>query len=241
MEKLCLKWNDFQTNVSNSIGLLRDEKNLFDVTLVSDEGDHISAHRLVLSACSEFFRNVFIKVNNQNPLIFLSGVSSTDLRMLLDYMYQGEAQIYQDDLSEFLEVADKLKINGLMDVKQETLDVSKNNLIDTDNQDLYEECFIDYNSDVSRKLELNKEEDSLSLTIEEGKRAVDELIFKEGDLWFCKSCDLSTKVKAIIRHHAETHIDGLLFFCPVCEQSFGSRKKLSNHKMRKHQSIKMPA
>ena len=166
----------------------------------------------MLSACSEFFRNVFIKVNNQNPLIFLSGVSSTDLRMLLDYMYQGEAQIYQDNLSEFLEVADKLKINGLMGVKQETHDVSKNVAIDTDNQDMYEESFIGYNSDASRKLGLNKEEDSLSLTIDEG-----------------------------IRHHAETHIDGLLFFCPVCEQSFGSRKKLSNHKMRKHQSIKMTA
>ena len=186
MEKLCLKWNDFQTNVSNSICLLREEKNLFDVTLVSDEGDHISAHRLVLSACSEFFRNFFIKINNQNPLIFLSGVSSTDLRMLLDYMYQGEAQIYQDDLSEFLEVADKLKINGLMGVKQETQEVSKNNVIDIDSQDFSEESFIDYNNDSSRKLELNKEEDSLALTNDEGKRAVDELIFKEGDLWFCK-------------------------------------------------------
>ena len=125
-----------------------------------------------------------------------------------------------------------------MGVKQETQDFSKNNVIDIDNQDFSEESFIDYNSDASRKLELNKEEDSLALTNDEGKRAVDELIFKEGDLWFCKSCDLSTKIKAIIRHHAETHIDGLLFFCPVCEQSFGSSKKLSNHMMRKHRSVK---
>ena len=34
MEKFCLKWNDFQTNVTNSFKRLKDEKDFFDVTLV---------------------------------------------------------------------------------------------------------------------------------------------------------------------------------------------------------------
>ena len=36
-EKFCLKWNDFETNVSKSFGLLRSEDFLHDVTLVSDD------------------------------------------------------------------------------------------------------------------------------------------------------------------------------------------------------------
>ena len=52
-EKNCLKWNDFQVNVSKSFSSLKKEKDLFDVTLVSDDEDHISAHKVVLSASSE--------------------------------------------------------------------------------------------------------------------------------------------------------------------------------------------
>ena len=55
MEKFCLKWNDFKANVSSSFNVLRKEEELFDVTLVSDDEHHIAAHKLILSASSEFF------------------------------------------------------------------------------------------------------------------------------------------------------------------------------------------
>ena len=53
-EKFCLKWNDFDTNVCKSFGKLRNEEYLQDVTLVGDDHNQISAHKLVLSACSEY-------------------------------------------------------------------------------------------------------------------------------------------------------------------------------------------
>ena len=52
-KKFSLKWNDFKTTVSNSLGILREEKDFFDVTLVSDDERQIPAHKLVLSACSD--------------------------------------------------------------------------------------------------------------------------------------------------------------------------------------------
>ena len=55
MEKLNLKWNDFQTTVSQSFSSLRREEELFDVTLVSDDEIQVLAHKLVLSALSSFF------------------------------------------------------------------------------------------------------------------------------------------------------------------------------------------
>ena len=53
MEKFCLKWNDFQSNVSKSFNTLRREEELFDVTLVSDDEQHIQAHKMILSASIE--------------------------------------------------------------------------------------------------------------------------------------------------------------------------------------------
>ena len=55
-EKISLKWNDFYFNVSKSFRELRHEEYLQDVTLVSDDNTQISAHKLVLSACSEHFK-----------------------------------------------------------------------------------------------------------------------------------------------------------------------------------------
>ena len=98
MEKFCLKWNDFQSNASKSFRCLRKEEYFFDVTLVSDDEQHIAAHKLVLSASSEFFKNIFKKTSHSNPLIFLNGFSSKYLQLIMDYIYEGEAQIFQTDI-----------------------------------------------------------------------------------------------------------------------------------------------
>ena len=101
-QKFSLKWSDFQSNVSNSFGLLRNEDYLFDVTIVTDDNEQVSAHKLVLSACSEYFKNIFQKNKHSNPILCLEGVSSKDVRNVMDYMYNGEVQIYQEDLDRFL-------------------------------------------------------------------------------------------------------------------------------------------
>ena len=113
-EKFNLKWNDFQTNISKSFGLFRNETYLHDVTLVSDDYKHIKTHKLVLSASSEYFKNVLQHADQSQPLLCLDGVSSVDLQNVLDYVYDGEVKIHQEDLDRFLSVAERLKLEGLI-------------------------------------------------------------------------------------------------------------------------------
>ena len=80
MEKFSLKWNDFQTNVSDSFNLLRTEQELFDVTLVSDDEVQISAHKLVLAASSSFFKSIFTKNPHSEPMIYLGGSCDQDMK-----------------------------------------------------------------------------------------------------------------------------------------------------------------
>ena len=54
-EKFCLRWNDFESNISVAFRELRDEKDFFDVTLACDDSQ-VQAHKVILSACSPFFR-----------------------------------------------------------------------------------------------------------------------------------------------------------------------------------------
>ena len=59
MDKFSLKWNDFNSNVQKSFRNLRTEDDFFDITLVGDVYKHVTAHKVVLSSCSEYFKGVF--------------------------------------------------------------------------------------------------------------------------------------------------------------------------------------
>ena len=118
-EKFCLKWNDFQTNVSNTFRKLRTSDHFHDVTLVSDDQQQVSAHKVILSSSSEYFRNVLTSNKHSHPLLCLSGVNRADLMNILEFIYNGEIQIYQDNLDHFLDIAQRFKLEGLMQEKDE--------------------------------------------------------------------------------------------------------------------------
>ena len=122
MEKFCLRWNDFQMNASNAFNKLRKDKDFLDVTLVREDGEHISAHKVILSASSDFFKDTLKKANHTNPMIFLSGFHSKILTAVLDYVYNGEVNIFQEEIDEFLKSAEKLKIDGLTNTIEEQQD-----------------------------------------------------------------------------------------------------------------------
>jgi len=111
-EKFCLRWNDFETNISIAFRELRDDKDFFDVTLACDD-EQIQAHKVILSACSPFFRNVLRRNPHQHPLLYLKGVKYTDLQSVLNFMYHGEVNVAQEELNSFLAVAEDLRVKGL--------------------------------------------------------------------------------------------------------------------------------
>ena len=245
-EKFCLKWNDFESNVSKSFGLLRNEEYLHDVTLVCDDNSQVSAHKLVLSACSEYFKTIFRNNSHPSPLICLEGVSSPDLRNILDYMYIGETNILQENLDNFLSLAQRLKVLGLLqnDDPQEDLEAEQ--------KAKYEETLPVYNSQDSNKMtaaaysnneNLRNIERNVSLINgdqQEIDRKVDEYIesCQDGNLRcsFCGKVDncKRTSGKQNMRSHVETHLEGISYQCQFCDMTFRSRNACSLHKSRKH-------
>ena len=112
-EKFHLKWNDFQENMSNAWHTSRSSGDFADVTLVSGDGQLYPAHRFILAACSPVLRDIMTKVNHPHPLVYVHGVDSKDLVYVLDYIYQGEVRLDQDNLQDFLALAEELKLIGL--------------------------------------------------------------------------------------------------------------------------------
>ena len=120
-EKFSLKWNDFQSNVSNSFVQLRNETKLLDVTLEGNDHQQVSAHKLVLSACSDVFTEIFNHNTSSNLVLYLESVDSKEIKLMLDYIYQGEVQIFQEFLDRFLQIAEKFRLNGLLTEDNENL------------------------------------------------------------------------------------------------------------------------
>jgi len=115
-ENFCLKWNDFESNMSSSFTKLRQKSEFFDVTLSCDHGkSEIQAHKVILAACSPFFHRVLARNPHQNPLIYLKGVDYENLEAVINFMYQGEVNVAQEDLNGFLGVAQELAVKGLTD------------------------------------------------------------------------------------------------------------------------------
>ena len=119
-EKLCLQWNDFQQNLTSAFKDLRDDKEFTDVTLACEDGQQVEAHKLVLISSSPFFRNLLKKHKHPHPMIYMRGLKSEDLVAIIDFLYHGEANVYQENLDSFLAIAGELQLKGLHGNQTET-------------------------------------------------------------------------------------------------------------------------
>ena len=119
-EKLCLQWNDFKENVESSFKSLRQDIDFTDVTLACKDGQEIQSHKVILAASSPIFRSLLNKNKQNHIFIYMRGVKMDDLAAILDFLYFGEANVYQHNLDSFLALAEELQLKGLK--AQNTLD-----------------------------------------------------------------------------------------------------------------------
>ena len=111
-ERLRLKWNDFRDIVQASFAELRTDTDFTDVTLACED-QSIKAHKVVLSACSPFFKKLLKMNPHPLPLIYMRGLKSSNLTAIVDFIYLGEANVFQDQLGSFLALAEELQLEGL--------------------------------------------------------------------------------------------------------------------------------
>ena len=242
-EKFCLKWNDFSSNASKSFGLFRNEEYLHDVTLVSDDQHQVTAHKLVLSASSDYFKNIFKNTKLSNPFICLEGVSSTDLNNVLDYIYNGEIQIYQDHLERFLDIAQRFKIEGLLggEQKQEKVENEINPIFDPTQSKTIKHEKAKQESSKSfyveeKSLQLNNQIHPINnMDLTELDQKLYENMEKNSDgTYSCKFCGKMIPNRYNMKFHVESHMEGLSYPCHTCGKEFRSRDSLKSHNYRQH-------
>ena len=185
-------------------------------------------------------------------LLYLGGVSSVSLGFILDYIYHGEVNIYQEQLNSFLDSAQKLEIAGLTGDSQSTQDDAqqcafedKKDCIATYEEDnnikLQEQQLVTINDKAPRtksqyikSVSTNGPKlDVTGMTTEEIGDKIKSMYQKVDGVWTCLQCGKTSNNKSSdIRLHVETHLDGLCYTCDQCSQEFRSKSLLKDHKKR---------
>ena len=118
-EKFNLTWRDFENCTSNSFRGFMSRQEFVDVTLMCDDNNQIRAHKVLLSACSEFFKNILVKTSHQqHTVVYIDSVTHQELQNIISFMYFGETTITQEEFTNFMRAAQKLQIKGLSEREQ---------------------------------------------------------------------------------------------------------------------------
>ena len=112
-EKLCIRWDDFKQDIVSCYREWHKSSDFTDVTLMCKDNMHIKSHRLILASSSPAVSKFLKRNTHSNPIIDLTGFDKKSLLSVMDFIYCGEAFINQQDLDEFLELAEKLRLKGL--------------------------------------------------------------------------------------------------------------------------------
>ena len=249
-EKFSLKWNDYQSNWNRAINDLHKDTDFADVTLISDDKVKFSAHKIVLSSCSSMFKFILKGNTHGNSMLFLGGVNSINLGFILEYIYQGAVNLYEEQLESFLESANGLEIEGLLARDNEDVDQGKHHIDETVKFEPFNaepvpkrsSNEMDANVGINPKRQFRAPRTDVAkidvafLTSDQVEEKRKELYQKTDGGWICLVCEfISSSLKSSqIRLHVETHLDGLSYTCGLCSKEFRSRQALSDHKKRNH-------
>ena len=253
---LLLEQSDFLSNYVGFFQQLRGDKDLFDVTLACED-ETMEAHKVVLSACSIFFRNVFKKAKQKHPFIYLKGVLHKDLVALLDYIYTGQAQVLSEDVDRFFQVGKDMRVKGLIDEEQEGIDNIKKK-VNTDSKteelpdDSYDTTDVDESinslsndsSLVETCLEIKKEEVKIDVKNPDQLRTelsekMEKIKDEEGmPMWKCKECGKMMKNRNKLELHVEIHLQGYSRICSHCGKTQKNRGCLKAHISAVHRGTK---
>ena len=256
-DKFCLKWNDFQQNIRESFSELSDDQEFADITLVCEDSENIKAHKVIISASSPVFRDILKISKNSHPLIYMRGVKAKNLSYIVDFMYYGEVSIHQDELNNFLTLAEELKLKGLAETSSgenyinyasadnnylTNRSVSKQNNYNIGTSDTVTYVPGTYNEStyqVEEKVynitnEIVKVEDDkilmVNLPLDSLDEKIDNMLEKQGSSWTCKICGKSTEKKSNMRNHIEgIHMTGMEHPCSICGKTYRSRNSLTKH------------
>ena len=223
--------------------------------MACEDGQQVEAHKVILAASSPFFQKLLRRSKHPHPLIYMRGMKYEDLLAIVDFLYLGEANVYQENLDSFLAIAEELQLKGLMGKSESDVTLAG---IDTkyslpapdpvNNAKMQESKRQTPRSQTERMMDrrVAVQADYFSGDLMELEEKVKSMMEKSPNPYVgskkahpqkadvCKVCGKEGMASAIKDHIEANHLEGISIPCNLCEKIFRSRNSFNKHK-RQHQ------
>ena len=254
MEKFNLSWNGFSESAANTIKDLLQDQDFADVTLVCDDNRQLKTHKVVISSCSSFFRNLLKNNPHQHPLIYLKGLKFPHLQSLLQFVYLGQAEVQQDSLEDFMRSAQDLQISGLSESdsgftknepvncrKPDVLEIEKETTIqrseyfqpkpnawkgEQSSEDVGNMNGVSYGSS-----EIAVSDDSITEYFNDRHEFVEEYSHTKPNIgkFQCEQCNYGSSSTFNLRRHIMSKHEGVTYPCSYCDYKAMQTGHLKTH------------
>jgi len=224
---LNLKWRDFKENATSAFRALREEQEFADVTLVCEDGQHVEAHKAILASSSPLFLNLLKDNQNPHPFIFMTDLKYETVLAMVDFLYNGETNVDEEEVKLFLAAAEELKVKGLANLdaqfKSQKNSNKKKHKITYFKDELDEILF-----DFDEKTNVNTEKD-ISKPTQKKKHTKKN--------FHCDMCGKEYKLSGGLHVHKKSCLDQKPTKCDLCEKVFKGEFRMQIHKKRSHKDL----
>jgi len=243
MDTFCVGLDEFDTNIRKIWQNLQKEEEFCDMTLAC-EGKVIKTHKVIISAISPILRNILRNNSITNPCIYLRGVKFKELENLLNFVYQGEVCIEEEDINSFLEVGKELQIKGMAAVQK--LDSKSSPMDPLENRENIETVKIVFSDETAENIMKIETEDTI---IEPHTRCGQKRVSTvEGPSGIKYNINPVKKVKSeitsniVLKENSEKSINTAEteFRCEICNKVYTKLGALNIHKASVHEGITYP-
>ena len=260
-EKYSLVWETFDDHTKNLFQKLLTTSDFADVTLVSDDQIKFKTHRFVLTSCSTVFKNI-LELDSAQSIIFLRGIQSDMIRLILEYMYSGKVYIPKEKMEEFLIVAKSLQVKEIIDVEENDKNDYKKANDEEENLQVWKFSEYSEKSKSGPKNHCNSKHKEIKQSPEEcgqlltsiGGVSSQEKHVHENSM-ICSKCDFQTKKQISLHQHLRNNQDQLKDLnnigtyykhtvnnsiqrpCQVCPKDFGKSSDLNRYVQEKHEKV----
>ena len=255
MEKHEAVWDAFPDHLVGVFRDLGEEGHFADVTIVSDDLIQMQTHKVVLSACSPVLKSLLVTNQHSNPMLYLRGIKHSELQALLKFMYNGETEVLEERINEFLTVANDLGVQITHCFSEEVLAKNERNhqktskelgnnftppqVMMTIDKSLTEKVSVEHEehfSETENRIEKNVSLSEVVKLKEAGNNQI------KSERWFCDQCESSYAYKSLyaLENHKKVKHTNQIFLCDQCNFKSKHLRHLRFHIKSKHLEIRYP-
>ena len=212
---------------------------------------------MILATSSPFFKQLLERNKHPHPLIYMRGTRSSNLLAILDFLYRGKANVFQDDLDSFLAIAEELQLEGLMGNSEERFgysnkeekDISQHIAPNINNETVKQrnppnlQSYAKQGRNQELTLPVNSSlavPGNFSVDFAELEEKVKSMMEKSytnlgngrGFAYLCKVCGKEGTNHHIKYHIEANHLEGVVIPCDICEKTFRCRNSFRKHEKR---------